>query len=84
MKKINKVIDDISKSPKFRNKFNSIEIIYIFDEYLGKNLRSYVTKRSFSNGVLQVNLNSSVLRNELSFKTEEIIDHVNRKFGKKL
>ena len=30
MKKINKVIDDISKSPKFRNKFNSYSLHLTF------------------------------------------------------
>lgn len=49
-----------------------------------KPIRSRVNDISFKNGVLELKVNSAVLRRELLFRKQEIIELLNRKLGEEL
>ena len=49
---------------------------------MGKNVNSYTNEIVLKKNTLYVNLNSSVLRQELSFGKQKIIDLLNKELGK--
>jgi hypothetical protein len=51
---------------------------------MGSNVNSYTNEVILKNKTLYVNLNSSVLRQELSFGKQKIVDLLNKELGKKI
>jgi hypothetical protein len=49
---------------------------------MGNNVNSYTNEIVLKKNTLYVNLNSSVLRQELSFGKQKIIDLLNKELGK--
>jgi hypothetical protein len=49
---------------------------------MGKNVNSYTNEIVLKKNTLYVNLSSSVLRQELSFGKQKIIDLLNKELGK--
>ena len=87
----NKKVDSIKtilgrfiKDQNFEENLNKLEILNKLDIILGKSLNKYVKEKYFSKGIIYLKLSSSVLRNELSYKKQELIDNINKHMSEKI
>ena len=71
--KIGDVIKKLMKNPKLANKLENLDAIYAWKEIVGKQICNYITDQKIHKNNLYVQLKSSVIRNELSYKKTEII-----------
>lgn len=78
------ILKKIINKPKLKKKLEETEALNQIEEILGSNLKGYISNKYINNGVLYIHLSSSVLRNELSFQKEGIIDSINNKIEKKV
>ena len=78
------ILKKIFNKPKIKKKLEETEVLNQIDEILGNNLTTYISKKYINNGILYIYLSSSVLRNELSFQKDSIIDSINNKLSKKI
>ena len=78
------ILKKIFNKPKIKKKLEETEVLNQIDEILGNNLTTYIYKKYINNGILYIYLSSSVLRNELSFQKDGIIDSINNKLSKKI
>ena len=84
MKKLSSVIKKIVSNPKISDKLENLKIIEIWNEILGNNLQKYIIDSKVYNRKLLVKIKSSTLRNELGFKKTDLINQINKRFGKKI
>ena len=84
IKSLEDILKKISNKPKLKKKLEKVDVTDALDEVLGTNLRKYINNKYFNNGTLFIHLSSSVLRSELSYQKEGMIDSINTKIGKKL
>jgi len=84
IKSLEDILKKISNKPKLKKKLEKVDVTDALDEVLGTNLRKYITNKYFNNGTLFIHLSSSVLRSELSYQKEGMIDSINTKIGKKI
>ena len=69
------VIEEYIKSAKIASGLNTQRIFAAWDECSGAG--PFTLKRYFRSGVLYVTLKSSVIRNQLSFQEEALIEKMN-------
>ena len=82
-KSLKNVIGNIvDSSNKLNSGLNNIKVQNLWREVMGKNVNSYTNEIVLKKNTLYVNLNSSVLRQELSFGKQKIIDLLNKELGK--
>ena len=72
----------IDSSNKLNSGLNNIKVQNLWREVMGNNVNSYTNEIVLKKNTLYVNLNSSVLRQELSFGKQKIIDLLNEELGK--
>ena len=84
MRKLSSVIKKIVSNPKISDKLENLKIIEIWNEILGNNLQKYIIDSKIYNRKLLVKIKSSTLRNELGFKKTDLINQINKRFGKKI
>ena len=84
MRKLSSVIKKIVSNPKISDKLENLKIIEIWNEILGNNLQKYIIDSKVYNRKLLVKIKSSILRNELGYKKTELINQINKRFGKKI
>lgn len=78
------ILKKILNKPKLKKKLEETEVLNQIEEILGDNLKSYISNKYIKSGVLYIHLSSSVLRNELIFQKECIIDRINKNLDKKI
>ncbi|MAO71694.1 MAG: hypothetical protein CMD02_04190 [Flavobacteriales bacterium] len=78
------ILKKILNKPNLKKKLEETEVLNQIDIILGDNLKSYISNKYIKSGILYIHLSSSVLRNELSFQKESIIDNINRNIDKKI
>lgn len=84
-KSLKKVIGNlIDNSSKLNSGLNNVKVQGLWKEVMGNNVNSYTNELTLKNSTLYVNLNSSVLRQELSFGKQKIIDLLNEELGEKI
>ena len=69
------VIEEYIKSAKIASGLNTQRIFAAWDECSGAG--PFTLKRYFRSGTLYITLNSSVIRNQLSFQKAELIEKMN-------
>ena len=84
MRKLSSVIKKIVSNPKISDKLENLKIIEIWNEIMGNNLQKYIIDSKVYNRKLLVKIKSSTLRNELGFKKTDLINQINKRFGKKI
>ena len=90
MKRKNKInsLEDIlkkfSNKPKLKKNLDGVEALDQLNTILGKNLQGYITNKYFQNGIIYIHLSSSVLRSELSYQKQGLIESVNQNIGRKI
>jgi hypothetical protein len=78
---LKEVIDDwLAKHPA-ADKAKETRVAHLWGALLGPAVKNRTTSMYFRNGILQVKLDSSVLRNELSFAKSSIIENMNKELG---
>ena len=82
MKKINKVVKSFIQQNNLESGIDASRIDKMWEELLGKNIKSYTNSIKLSNKRLYVKLNSSVLRQELNYGKEEIVKMLNEELKK--
>ena len=72
----------IDSSNKLNSGLNNIKVQNLWREVMGNNVNTYTNEIVLKKNTLYVNLKSSVLRQELSFGKQKIIDLLNKELGK--
>ncbi len=72
----------IDSSNKLNSGLNNIKVQNLWKEVMGNNVNSYTNEIVLKKNTLYVNLSSSVLRQELSFGKQKIVDLLNKELGK--
>ena len=74
-------IKDYLKEMNMEGKLNEVGLINSWEEIVGKAISSRTSKIYIRDHVLYINLNSSVVRNELLMLRQELIEKLNQKAG---
>ena len=82
--KVGDIIKKLMKNPKLSTKLDDLDALDAWEEILGKNLLRFVIEQKLYKGKLYVKLKSAPLRNELSFKKNELRKQINQKIGKEI
>ena len=69
------VIEEYIKSAKMASGLNTQRVFAAWDECSGAG--PFTLKRYFRSGTLYITLNSSVIRNQLSFQKAELVEKIN-------
>tara|TARA_B110000008_G_scaffold170336_1_gene170091 strand:- start:779 stop:1075 length:297 start_codon:yes stop_codon:yes gene_type:complete len=72
----------IDSSNKLNSGLNNIKVQNLWREVMGNNVNSYTNEIVLKKNTLYVNLSSSVLRQELSFGKQKIVELLNKELGK--
>ena len=81
---IKDIMQDVLQENKLQKGMDLVAIKEAWVEVMGKGVNSYTKNIQFKNGMLIVKLTSSVLREELSYGKEKIINLLNEKLNKVL
>ena len=78
------IIRKLMRNPKLAEKMDELDALDVWKELIGDNLQKFVVGAKMYKGNLHVTLSSSVLRNELSYKKNELKEKINQKLGKEI
>jgi len=81
---LGEVIKDFLKQSGWQQKLDEVKVLTEWDKILGPSLAKYTEEVFIQNKILHIRLNSSALRQELSFRKTEIIDELNASVGKEV
>ena len=81
---IKDILGEIIKQPVYSKGINDVLIIKAWGEVLGQSVMNITTNIYIKERILFVNINSSVIRNELYLNKKEIIDSINDYVGSKV
>lgn len=81
---LGEVIQDFLKESGWQKKLDEVHLITQWDKLLGSNLAKYTEEVFIQNDVLHIRLNSSTLRQELSYKKTDLIKDLNEMVGKEV
>lgn len=76
---LSSLLKDFIQESNCRDKLKEVEVIQHCHELLGKTMGRYVRKISVNNGVLYLEVSSSVVKSELMMLREEIRTRLNEK-----
>jgi len=82
LKNISKIIEDVFSQKHFRIGIDNIRVQDAWIITMGENIQKYTYKVYYKKGILYVKLKSSVLKEELTFEKEKIIQLLNKELGK--
>lgn len=81
-KSIKIILDNLITGSKSLNSgLNNVKVQKLWQETLGSNVNSYTKEITLKNKTLYVSLSSSVLRQELSYGKQKIVDLINKEIG---
>lgn len=81
LQKIDAVLEDFRNSKSLRSGFQKLALQDIWAEVMGANVAALTIKVSLQGTTLHVQLQSTLLREELRFGTEKIIAQMNTALG---
>ena len=81
---LKEVIDDLLNAYKLRGKFNQKRVIASWERIMGKTIANRTDAVFFKEKKLIIKLNSSVLREELSYSKNKIIQLINEDMGEEV
>ena len=82
--KIGDIMDKLFKAYGLNDKMKEMDVIDAWEEMMGKAVANRTDKLFISNKVLHIKLNSSVMRDELSYGKQVIIERVNSVAGQEI
>ena len=84
-KSIKIILDNLITGSKSLNSgLNNVKVQKLWQETLGSNVNSYTKEITLKNKTLYVSLSSSVLRQELSYGKQKIVDLINKEIGNEI
>lgn len=81
---LSEVLRDYVKGTSIEKKLKEVDIVQSWEELLGKTIAHYTKNISLKNKILYLEINSSVVKNELFMMREEIRRKLNEKAGEEL
>ena len=81
---LGEIIQDFLKQSGWQRKLDEVKIMTERDKALGPSLAKYTEEVFIKNNKLHIRLNSSTLRQELSYKKSEIVKDLNAAVGKEV
>jgi predicted nucleic acid-binding Zn ribbon protein len=78
------VIKDFLRESGWQQKLDEVSIITEWDKVLGPSLAKYTDEVFISKGVLHIRLNSSTLRQELTYRKTDLVKELNDSVGKEV
>jgi len=81
---LSEVIQEYIKTMRIERKLKEVDIVQSWEELLGKTIARYTRNIYIRNKVLYVELNSSVVKNELFMMREEIRRRINEREGEEI
>ena len=84
IKSLEDILKKISEKPKLKKMLDGMEALDQLSNILGKNLQNYITNKYFQNGIIYIHLSSSVLRSELSYQKQGLVESINQNIGRKI
>jgi len=81
---LSEVLRDYVKGTSIEKKLKEVDIVQSWEELLGKTIAHYTKNISLKNRILFLEINSSVVKNELFMMREEIRRKLNEKAGEEL
>ena len=84
IKSLKSVLDNLIDKNSLNDGLNNVKIQSLWKKTMGVNVNSYTTEIYLKKKTLYVSLSSSVLRQELSYGKQKIVDLVNEEIGKNL
>jgi hypothetical protein len=83
-KPIKEVLDNYLKAFKLNDKMNEVKLHECWENLMGISITKHTLKIEIKKKKLYVFLDSSVLRSELSYAKQKIVETINNEFGQKL
>ena len=81
---MHKILQDFVDKNKLQKGLDQVTIQTVWERVMGPAITKYTQELQFRNETLMVALNSSVLREELSYGKEKIIRNLNEEIGREL
>jgi predicted nucleic acid-binding Zn ribbon protein len=81
VKSIEEILSKITQQQKISAGLQQVKIKQLWGVIMGPNVAQYTEEIEFRNSTLYVKLNSSTLREELSYGKEKILNHLNESLG---
>jgi predicted nucleic acid-binding Zn ribbon protein len=81
---LSQVLRDYVKGTSIEKKLKEVDIVQSWEELLGKTIAHYTKNVSLKNRILYLEINSSIVKNELFMMREEIRRKLNEKAGEEL
>jgi hypothetical protein len=78
---LKEAINKLIKSYQLQGKLTETQLNDSWEEIMGKPIAKYTRSLQLNNGRLVVKLSSSVLRQELSYGKNQLIERLNEHFG---
>ena len=83
-KSLKSVLNNLIDKSSLKSGLNNVKVQSLWKKTMGVNVNSYTTEIHLKNKTLYVSLSSSVLRQELSYGKQKIIDLINDEIGSKI
>ena len=81
---LSEVLRDYVKGTSIEKKLKEVDVVQSWEEMLGKTIAHYTKSVKLKSTVLFVEINSSVVKNELFMMREEIRRKLNEKAGEEM
>tara|TARA_R110000868_G_scaffold21846_2_gene90462 strand:+ start:604 stop:894 length:291 start_codon:yes stop_codon:yes gene_type:complete len=81
-KPLKQLVDKMLRSYGLGDKLDEMSLVKSWEELVGKMIANHTKEIYFNKGVLFVRLDSSTLRQELSYVKSDLIQRLNEKAGK--
>ncbi len=81
---LSEVIRDYVKGTSIEKKLKEVDVVQSWEELLGKTIAHYTKNVTLRGKILFVEINSSVVKNELFMMREEIRRKLNEKAGEEM
>lgn len=78
---VGEVINQLIETYKLRDKLNEVKIRRIWEELMGNAVSNRTAAINIRNGVLQIKITSSPLREELTYQRTRILELMNKELG---
>ena len=83
-KSLKSILNNLIDKSSLKSGLNNVKVQSLWKKTMGVNVNSYTTEIHLKNKTLYVSLSSSVLRQELSYGKQKIIDLINDEIGTKI
>ena len=82
IKNISKVLEDVISQKHFKVGIDNLRVQEAWVKTMGDNIQKYTYSVKFKKGILYIKLKSSVLKEELIFEKNKVIELINKELGK--